>query len=579
MDDSIVHIPKYSYTDEEDTSNFLTNKIILKPRINIKDFELWDDFPYCLDVIKINGKLLKYVKLNTFTNNQQIEMCLAAIQQETESIKYVPNDLKTFEMCKIASLTEVDHWKNSFQYIGEDFQTKELCEMALINNFDNLQYVRNDLRSFELCKLAVENDGKLLAQQIAYCKNAWDPHDYEYPKENDFGYALDYVIFDNFSHSQVNALCEIAVTHNSNSLKYVTRVFQTDKICKIALKKNGLALRYASANNKTFENFKLAVEQSGLALEYIDEIVQTEELCEIAVSQNAMAMNFVPSSFQTKKLFELSCKKNSRQFEGSILKFICENNKTFEICEMAIKYDPHALEFIKKPSENTLLTLQKIYDLCVIAISESAESLQFVTFADFTNNQVTQLCELAMENCISAIKYIDSAHQTNKMCEDAVKKYGTSIEYICKENKTQKICELAVENDIDALFHIEEEFQTIKMCKSVAERYKMRYGRPIVLQSIKVQTSEICELMIKSWPSSLRYVKKEFQTEKLCKLALDDRNVSLTYIDNDVITAKICRYAIKKKPSRFYDVPENLKTDKMRKLYESNTSDPLDLSA
>ena len=131
------------------------------------------------------------------------------------------------------------------------------------------------------------------------------------------GMAIEYVN----PHFHTEALCKIAVTENGMALQHVFPNMKTKEICLLAVQNNGYALEYipgynAADNSSDIEKNKLvlrdfyrdAVISNGLSLCLIQKNNRTDELCELAVNENGWALMYVPT--QTKKLCKIAVRQN-----------------------------------------------------------------------------------------------------------------------------------------------------------------------------------------------------------------------------------------------------------------------------
>jgi len=150
-------------------------------------------------------KELDWEALLDLYNEQTQEMCLAAVQNDSNALENVRN--QTPEICLVA----VQNFGRSLKYVEN--QTYEMCLIAVQKDVTALQYVKD--QTPELCLAAVQNDGM----------------------------ALEYV------KNQTLEICLAAVQKNGNALEYVKK--QTLEICLAAIKNNNDAFKFVK--NKTQE--------------------------------------------------------------------------------------------------------------------------------------------------------------------------------------------------------------------------------------------------------------------------------------------------------------------------------------
>ena len=80
------------------------------------------------------------------------------------------------------------------------------------------------------------------------------------------------------------------------------------------------------------------------------------------------------------------------------------------------------------------------------------------------------------------------------------------------------------------------------------------------------KTEELCEIAIKSYPSSFNYVPRNMQTDKICELVIYHDWCMIKYVPYDKITDEMYEYAISKNGNLLQHVPENKKTYKLCKI-------------
>lgn len=138
--------------------------------------------------------------------------------------------------------------------------------------------------------------------------------------------------------------------------------FENEKECFEAVKHFNDALKYIE--NQTPELCMAAVCCDLNELNYVKNL--TPELCMAAVKENGFAITFVPEQFLT---FEL-CKIALENSEGDAIECINPAYQTPELCMMAVDLDPKNLHGIYPPNRTA--------DICMAAVSKSAEALEFV---------------------------------------------------------------------------------------------------------------------------------------------------------------------------------------------------------
>jgi hypothetical protein len=128
LDDSFI-CTKHSHI-------FKANKFVLKKRILLKDFSLWNDENFCKLMIKQNSDTLEFIK------EQTKDICEFAVQQNYRLLKFVKEPTKEIcELAKALEFAEKEKTKEMYQCIDENnkisFYIAMSCWVALcvLNNF------------------------------------------------------------------------------------------------------------------------------------------------------------------------------------------------------------------------------------------------------------------------------------------------------------------------------------------------------------------------------------------------------------------------------------------------------------
>ena len=137
-DDALVYVEE---------NKFKADRMILSDRQKISDLEQWKDPVFCLEAVKQDNSVLKYVK------EQTPELCLEAVRRNGWALEHVKQ--QTPELC----LEAVKEHGYALHYVLE--QTPELCLEAVKENGFALQFVEE--QTPELCWEAIKQDGRALA--------------------------------------------------------------------------------------------------------------------------------------------------------------------------------------------------------------------------------------------------------------------------------------------------------------------------------------------------------------------------------------------------------------------------------
>lgn len=111
----------------------------------------------------------------------------------------------------------------------------------------------------------------------------------------------------------------------------------------------------------------------------------------------------------------------------------------YQRCLEAVKYDGHAIRYLRNPSP----------EICLEAVKENGTSIAFI------ENQTEELCLEAVKQNWRALRYI--WEQTEEMCLVAVKQNGMALEYVQKQ--TPEVCLEAVKQDYEAYVFVKPKFR------------------------------------------------------------------------------------------------------------------------
>ena len=111
-------------------------------------------------------------------------------------------------------------------------------------------------------------------------------------------------------------------------------------------------------NNKEYKEHLAQVKDWGENLKWVPEEYKTKELCEVAVKSIGHALAYVPKELKSPELCELAIKGVLGQ--GGNLKFVPYELQTQELCELAVKDKGYALEHV--PEE------LKTLEMCDVAV-------------------------------------------------------------------------------------------------------------------------------------------------------------------------------------------------------------------
>lgn len=254
----------------DDYNNLIGNK---PQNYNLSDNNVIQTREICLQQVKLDGMMLKYVKNQTmeiceeaiknnyqalcYANYQPEYLCLKAVQNNGKLIKYVKQ--KTEKICEAA----VKH--NSYALKHVINQTSEICEMTIKNNGLALQYVLEQTE--ELCLMAIRQNKKA----------------FRYIRKQTPKICLEIVQIDGnyiqYVENQTEDIKIEAIKQNKNAFVHIEN--QSEEFCLKAVQINGSILQYI--RNKTYEICYEAIMQNEKSFRYVNVHIMDMQLCQMLV--------------------------------------------------------------------------------------------------------------------------------------------------------------------------------------------------------------------------------------------------------------------------------------------------------
>ena len=279
-----------------------------------------------------------------------------------------------------------------------------------------------------------------------------------------------------FVKNQTRELCEMAIKLRPNAIQCVNN--PSVELCEYAIQctSSNCDLNFENVlpSMRTDKMYKLAVEYWGSNLKYLPDELKTPELCRIAVKSRGDALAYVPENLKTEKLCRIAVKKS-----GDALAYVPENLKTAALCEMALNNSPYALLHIPCKFLNN-----KLFKIAIIGRNGQSRGYMLKYIPDEFKTQ--ELCDLAIQSMVGAIKYVPFQYMTNDMCKTVVTRfsythyldhngtlcgggYGRLLQYIPAEKQTFEICDIAVKDDKDNIKYVKN--KKYKLYNSMCNAY------------------------------------------------------------------------------------------------------------
>ena len=166
--------------------------------------------------------------------------------------------------------------------------------------------------------------------------------------------------------------------------------------------------------SQNFDILSSLLDYHGSAIQYVmPNTPRYNELCEIAISGKA----------------------------AWVLDYVPEEQRTLELCKLAVTQNGDALEFVPKE----LRTL----DICKLAVHDYVDALNDVPFETFTHDEQLELCKLAVTQKGNSLGYVPKELRTLEICKLAVTKNEYALVYVPKKFKEQIKQELNIQESLD----------------------------------------------------------------------------------------------------------------------------------
>jgi len=211
-------------------------------------------------------------------------------------------------------------------------------------------------------------------------------------------------------------LCELAVTQNSDALRYVPQELRTERMCLAAVTQNGWALRHVPQKLRTERMCLAAVTNDGGALAHVPQKLRTERMCLAAVTNYGWALEHVPQELRTERMCLAAVTQS-----GYVLRHVPNELRSEKMCLAAVTNDGSALRYV--PDE---LRSEK---MCLAAVTQNGWALGHVP----QKLRTERMCLAAVTNDGSALRYVPDELRSEKMCLAAVTNDGSALRYVPDE--------------------------------------------------------------------------------------------------------------------------------------------------
>lgn len=264
-----------------------------------------------------------------------------------------------------------------------------------------------------------------------------------------------------------------------------------------------------------------------LSLESIPEDLRTEKVCVIALSDDFPAnIGYVPTGIKSENFLSKRIKSERKALdivgtpsfmpgnEDLLLQYIPKKLKTIDVCQVAIENNPSNIKYVPKE----ILTAEFLKDMVMV----NGEVIQFLP----EDQKTGELCRKAFENNIDAIMYMPESLITQADCERYIT-VSFSISGIPKKYLNPSLLAKGVrgkEHRADRLFfkNLPNEFKTPELMLELINldaNYLRRFDT--VFTELGMINEEAFLNMLAINGGCLQYVPRDLLTDQMCLTALN----------------------------------------------------------
>lgn len=109
--------------------------------------------------------------------------------------------------------------------------------------------------------------------------------------------------------------------------------------------------------------------------------------------------------------------------DGMLLKKIPKKEQTIDICKMAIRQNPLALQFVSRKCLDS--------KMCLAAVKKDGQAFRYVPSQFITR----KMCELAVEADPELLNNVPENFRTLRICINAIKKDVSTLSYVSREKR------------------------------------------------------------------------------------------------------------------------------------------------
>lgn len=419
---------------------------------------------------------------------QTEELCLEAVKKNAADLQWVQH--QTPVICEAAVLRDV----RALQFVKDP--TPELLRTAIQRNSYAIRFVKDQTE--ELCWLALnanectDMDGDLYffaneaVHSLAYIRT---------PTPAMIEYAFQY------------CRCEDGCILQCVLQEMLTDAFILDYFANTKADPSYLydrVLNFLRTPSPTIIDYVMS--RSGTAIRWLEEVDITQALCEKAFQTNVRAIAYIPRALHTQEMVNRLLE--SKEIDDNLIVYVSPRFQTQEFWRRVVM-EGH-LEMIQECPEEF-----RTQEMCEAAVAYMAHFLEYVPAA----LQTPAMHLSAVERDGSCLEYIPVSERTQELCEKALDvNAAEALRYVPPQFLTKAFCETAFVKTPESIARIPKQFQTKAMCKKAVEHW------PTLLRHCRFKTKDMCESAVHKKPTTFPAVPRHYRSEALCLHVVEHGN-------------------------------------------------------
>ncbi|MBS0584952.1 MAG: hypothetical protein JSR76_01460 [Verrucomicrobia bacterium] len=353
----------------------------------------------CRKIVEREPLNLEFVPLAL----QDTPMVEGALKKDGLLLRHVRSSLKTASLCEIA----LSQNPKALVGVPSCEQNEEMAERIIRINGTLLKHVALPYRTDKICAIAIATD----VRSIAFV-----PED-----------------------KQTEEMAMAVVTKDGFLLRHVAPRLRTALVCKKALEEVKSSLRYVPPEIQTEEMALGCIEKVWAAIIWVAPSLLTEVVCRKAVEKNPRALEYIPSELQRVDMIRAALAIDLSQYKH-VNAALQEEAKA--ICMEVLRGDPKRFKELHSDLQTE--------ELVKAVLEIDGTLLKYVRPSLVTES----LCELAVRQNSSALEFVPACFQSKGLVESVLVRMPGAIRWALPRFRTAELYKTALEKDLGLLRHI-----------------------------------------------------------------------------------------------------------------------------